>query len=157
MKHQLPHGSGLNNRSISTKTLPPDPLVNSFDELNALWNEAEEEFAAMRLPTKVSVPAGKRHYPDEPGQCGPTGVETYSLGWIKCKGEWRLCWGNQDVPANDNLGEEVWKPIAECPMEKRVELAEHLAALKKMMKEAKEAYLPKVANAIAHLKKALAD
>ena len=106
----------------------------------------------MRLPTKVSTPGKGRSEPDE---VSPIGTVTEFLGWIKCQGQWRLCWGELFEPYN-NWPTEEWKPIAECPMEKRVEMAEHLGALRKAMNEAKVSYLPKVEKAIALLKQALA-
>ena len=151
MSHTLRPSAGLNGRP---KPPPPDALIDAFDELNALWKQAEEEFSAMRLPTPVSVPIFEGDFgPDE----GPSyGTETESLCWMKYQNQWRLCWHLKIVPDHD-FPKEDWKPVAECPMERRVELAEHLSALKKKMNEAKVSYRPKVQKAIALLKQALGE
>jgi len=65
------------------------------------------------------------------------------------------------VPLQDALdGEKAtcqWKPIAESPKERRIELAEHYPKLKAKLKEVRQQLVPQAAAAIASLKQALGD
>jgi hypothetical protein len=127
-----------------------DPLVAHYDELNALWKQAEEELAAMRVPVPVEVMV-------EPGASEDGRLErTEYLSWSKMEKDWRLCFLVKFLDRTDGVTME-WKPVAECPMEKRIELAAHYGKLKAKMNEAREKYIPHVGAAIASLKQALAD
>ena len=134
----------------------PDPVAY-LDELNALWKQAEEELAALRvsIPVEVEIKAEYGAYAGNAKE--PDWHETLYLGWRKLAKDWRLCVG----VLRDHLdGEEPkceWKPIAESPKEHRIELAEHFPKLKAKVKEARQKLVPQAAAAIASLKQALGD
>jgi hypothetical protein len=132
-----------------------DPLVVAYDELNALWNQAETDFAAMRVPITVSNEASKHEYgpPDE----APLGMEETSLEWARHQNQWRICWVKCTNPYDQDSWRCESKPIAECPMDVRVNMARHLRKLRYKMREARKNYLPEVLEAIAKIKEALAD
>jgi hypothetical protein len=79
------------------------------------------------------------------------------LGWRKVVKEWRICVGVLTDHLDGEKPSCQWKPIAESPKERRIELAEHYPNLKAKMKEVREKLIPQAAAAIASLKQALGD
>src|SRR4051812_30004900 len=83
MNRDLPFSS--NGRPSSKKARsepqPPDPLLAAYDELNAAWNAAEEDFAAMRVPVRVLLKVSQTSLgdPDGPVQ----GCKTVYLTWTR--------------------------------------------------------------------------
>jgi hypothetical protein len=146
------------SKSVNAQPTNPDPLVVSCDELNSLWKEAEGELAAMRVWLPVRVEAKKTcsdEYVIKENEPVPAWEDVLFLAWHKSDQGWRICRG---VLHEEVTGEEGWhwKPIAECPMEDRVELASHFDELKAKMIEARQHLIPQVRVAIAALKQSLA-
>jgi hypothetical protein len=132
-----------------------DPLLAAYDELNTAWNEAEADFAAMRVPVRVSHQVSRcgLGHPDGPEES----EQTVSLEWTRHQNQWRICWVKRTQRYGDDWWEEDDKPVAECPMDIRVKMADHLGNLRRKMKEARANYLPQVIDAIAEIRKALTD
>jgi hypothetical protein len=128
-----------------------DPLLTLYDELNAWWNKAEEDFAAMRVPHVVS------HDVSSFIEGGGEVEHVTSLEW-NYENRWRILVSERTyyhIREESEVNSET--PIAECPMDVRVKMASHLRELREKMKKAKEAYIPEVGEAIAQIKQALAD
>jgi hypothetical protein len=133
-----------------------DPLLARYDELNALWNKAEEDFSAMRVPHCVPHEVRRVSYGPPEENCPPHDVVTF-LQWDRYNNQWRILVAHHVY--YDTGGDEAGdvKPVAESPMDVRVKMAAHLGELRRKMKDAREAYIPEVAEAIAQMKQALAD
>lgn len=127
---------------------PIDPLVAHFDELNELWSEAEKELATYRVPHTIYVEVNEHDIP------GGHGTESDALVWIKRGGEWRICWGPSRNPDYEEGSWDI-KPISECSMEERVRAVEAFPLLQSKAREARTAYIPKVAAAVDKLRAAL--
>jgi hypothetical protein len=136
-----------------------DPVAPYLNQLNALWKKAEEELVAMRVSVPVEVEV-KSEYGGvfDPGSGPEPGWhETVKLGWRKVVNDWRICVG---ILKDHFAGEKPtwkWKPIAESPKERRIELAEYYPKLRAKMKEVREKLIPRAAAAIASLKQSLGD
>jgi hypothetical protein len=131
-----------------------DPLIACYEELNSLWKLAEEELAAMRVAVYVEVPLSRSRSGGGSDPDNPEWRETYCLCWCKPDKDWRLCLGTTRGYM-DNQEEWHMRPVAECPMEDRIELAKQFPALKAKMEEARQKMIPLVSDAIAALKNAL--
>jgi len=145
----------ISSKSVNGRPANPDPLISCYDELNGLWKQAEEQLAAMRVsvPVEVEVKTGYGAY--SPNADEPDYRKTEYLGWHKHQKDWRICLGVHQEEMGDGSESWEWKPVAECPMEHRVELAPHFHELKAKMKEARQRLVPQVAAAVASLKEAL--
>lgn len=125
-------------------------LFRRYDELNTLWQQAEEELRRFHVPRDV------RHvyhsYDLDPTQPGYRVCQLY-LGLRKEKGKWRifhgtwLDWGPED-PID-------WTPITECSAEIRVKAAQHLPGLREAVVKSAEDFIPQVDAAIEAMKTAL--
>ena len=153
------HPNRTSSVSANGRPRKPDELLSSYEELNALWKQAEEHLAAMRVsvPVEVEVKAEHGEFVDAGSGPEPTCHLTTYLGWRRLQKDWRLCRGVLRDDFTDHDPVWHWKPLAECPMEDRIELAEHLPELKNRMKKARLELIPKVKAAIAVLTQALDD
>jgi hypothetical protein len=136
-----------------------DPIADYLDQLNALWKQAEEELAVMRVsvPVEVEVKAEYGGVFDAGSGPEPSWHKTVYLGWRKVMKDWRICVGVLTDHLNDEKPACQWKPIAETPKEYRIGLAEHYPKLKAKMKEDRQQLIPQAAAAIASLKQALGE
>jgi hypothetical protein len=154
MNHAFPPSPSANGQPNDR-----DPVAAYLDELNALWKQAEEELAALRvsIPVEIEVKAESGGVFDAGSGPEPSWHDTVYLGWRKLTKDWRICVGI----LTDHLDGEKpmcqWKPIAESPKERRIELSEHYPRLKAKMKEVRQKLVPQAAAAIALLKQALGD
>ncbi len=122
-------------------------LFQKYDELGALWLQAEKLLTARHIPHTISYlyycPSSQQEEEEDPiGK---------SLGVAKIQGKWRICHG--EVRRDD--AETDWTPIADCSAYSRVRLARHLPKLREEIVAASERFVPKVDAAIAFLKKEL--
>jgi hypothetical protein len=153
----LPYGRPPQKKPPIPKQTGPKPnsLVPMFDELNALWNQAEADLAEMRVPFTVSHLVDRSYFGEE--NVTMTGEKRVLLKWTRCQNQWRLCWAEEThFDDHDDFASEE-KPIAECPMEIRVQMTRHFKDLKQKVKKAQADYLPEVSLAIAELKEALGE
>ena len=122
-----------------------ETLFNRYDQLNALWLQAEEQLTQLHIPCSVYYPYDKNHEPD--------GATIYKcLGLQKVKGKWRICHGIYEEWCQP---EPYWTPITECSAESRVEATKHLDGLRKAVVESAERFIPKVDEAINALAETL--
>src|SRR5579872_1290427 len=134
--------------SPSLNGQPPndrDPVATYLDQLNALWKQAEEELAAVRvsIPIEIEIKTGYGAYSDNAVE--PDWHETLYLGWRKVMKDWRICVGTLTNHLDGEKPTCQWKPIAESPKERRIELAEHYPKLKAKVKEARQQLVPQAA------------
>jgi len=125
-------------------------LFERYDQLNALWLEAEKQLSKFHIPCPVCYEYATdeeysgQHYCPVIGHC---------LGLQKVKGQWRICYGTYFYPAPEE--DSGWKPITECSAEVRVSAASHLPRFRERVVESAEEFIPKVDKAITELKEAL--
>lgn len=121
-------------------------LFARYDQLNALWLQAEERLTKHHVPRPVQYIYARysRIVEDDP--------EAVCLGLQKVKGKWRICYG--ECYACSQPGPD-WLPITECSAEIRVAAAEHLSGLEHAAIESAEQFIPKVEMAIQKLTEAL--
>jgi hypothetical protein len=122
-------------------------LFSRYDQLNALWEEAEERL------TRYHVPCPVQHiYHHSRGLQSDDGPECVCLGLQKIKGKWRICYGEY---FSCNQPDAEWQPITECSAEIRVEAARYLPGLENAVVESAEKFIPRVDSAIQALAEAL--
>lgn len=124
-------------------------LFGKYDQLNALWAEAEKRIVQQHIPQTVYY--CHKRLGQGPLHEDPPFLACY-IGLAKIKGEWRICVGSV---WEDHDEEPDWTPITDCSIEVRVELAEHLAALQLAAVESAEKFVPKVDEAISRLSELL--
>lgn len=125
-------------------------LFNRYDQLNALWERAEEELTRLHIPHPIEFVY--RHYEDD--WRDPSGAQiAQCLGIQKIKGKWRICHGTYVMPHEP--GPDDWTPITDCSGDVRIEAARHLLALKQAIVEAAERFIPRADAAIAALAESL--
>jgi hypothetical protein len=144
--HNSPKKLGIDLRSS-------DPLLDAYDALDAAWRKAEKDFAAMQVPVPVAHEISK-WLDQQPFISGP---ETLLLAWTRYQNQWRICYVRRTQPLGNAFWNEETKPITECPMEIRVQLASELRPLREKMVEARSNYYSNVLEAIETLKQELAD
>lgn len=117
-------------------------LFQRYDQLNALWQKAEEQLRKNHIPRAV-------HYDIPIADPNPDDNEWHeSLSLQKIQGEWRICHGGCWDYAPEDL---EWRPIVECSVEIRVEAVRHLPGLRQAAVESAETFIPEVESAIQQL------
>ena len=127
-----------------------ETLFQRYDQLNALWLEAEEQLRKFHIPHGICHVY--EYYEPDPDRSGPDA--NLCLGLQKVKGEWRICHGcyRDDFPPFEV---EDWTPITECSAEIRVRAAQNLPGLREAVVESAEDFIPKVDDAITSLSEEL--
>jgi hypothetical protein len=123
-----------------------ETLFARYDELNALWLEAEEQLTKLHIPQPVCYSYAKY---DEDWRSPNEGWIEECLGLQKVKGKWRICHAAYRPWCEP---EADWTPIIECSAQTRVEAARHLAGLRQAVVESAENFVPKVDDAIESLR-----
>ncbi len=129
-----------------------DELFSRYDQINALWQQAEEQITQFHIPEPVQFTYGSY----EIDYRNPYSEVCECLGVFKIKGKWRICYGSF-MPNETVGGPDEWTPITEASAQIRVEAASHLPGLKKAVVESAEKFVPKVDQAIQALSAALAQ
>jgi hypothetical protein len=124
-------------------------LFSRYDQLNALWEKAEEQLCKNHIPREVLFPFNS--FDMNPGERNAQILQC--LGLQKIKGKWRICY--VEFPDRCECALEWWTPIIECSAEIRVQAAKHLSAFRKYTIEQAEAFVPEVDDAIQQLSSAL--
>ena len=120
-----------------------ETLFGRYDELNALWLQAEEQLTKFHIPCFVYCKYDEYQDPaDQPGF-----MTSKYLLLQKIKGKWRICYGLVD----DWDVDHGWTPITECSAHVRVEAARHLDKLREKVVKSAEDFIPKVDEAIKTL------
>lgn len=134
------------SKSVSQRAaIARKSLHDRYDELNDLWLRAEEQLAKYHIPIEVDCVYRSWDVEGTPWSQGK------SLGMRKLgNSKWRICFAHwhEGYPEEDLS----WIPIVDCPVEIRVEAAEHLNDLREAIVKSSEQFIPKVDAAIAALK-----
>jgi hypothetical protein len=118
-------------------------LFQRYDELNALWIDAEDQINQLHIPVSVSHICYSYGQCDELSEC---------LGLQKVKGKWRIC----HATFHDQFPEdEEWTPIVECSALIRVNFTKYLEGFREKVVRSAEEFIPKVDEAIAMMRKAV--
>lgn len=136
----------LAQRAVDARTA----LFSRYDQLNALFTEAEEELTKHHLPRGVEF--SYRQNFDEQGQ----GM-AYAVGIQKVKGKWRLCHTSYYYPHGYYEGDYEWTPLVEAGAETRVHAAGHVAKLKEKIVEELEKFVSETDAAIKQLRASVAE
>ncbi len=126
-----------------------DELFSRYDQINALWLQAEEQITQFHIPEPVQFTYSS-YLIDERN---PNSEVCECLGVFRVKGKWRICYGS--FLPNQEGGPDEWTPITEAAAQIRVEAASHLPGLKKAVVESAEKFVPRVDKAIQALAVAL--
>ena len=121
-----------------------ETLFGRYDELNALWLQAEEQLTQFHIPRPVYHQFDEYQDPGNP----PGAMTSKYLSLQKVKGKWRICYGLCDDWCDHDYG---WTPITECSAQVRVEAARHLEKLREKVVKSAEDFIPKVDEAIKTL------
>ena len=137
--------STLSERAQSAQ----ESLFGLYDRLNEGIKAAEKRIISYHVPYEVSV-----------GIVGRYTTDHYAIARIK--GEWRLCYGETNVGANDESEEmpSEWRPLIDCSGVVRANAANHakyIANLEAKLVEASETFIPYVEKGIGELGKFLAS
>jgi hypothetical protein len=126
-------------------------LKERYDEIEALWNEAEEDLKRFRSPFAV-----EHCYDSDYDHGNPT---HYSLWWTRYGKGWRIVF--EERIAHSELGSgypdesREWKPVIECPLELRLHLIDKFPRLREKVIEAAESAVPGLEEAISSFRKIL--
>lgn len=118
-------------------------LFARYDQLNSLWQKAEEQFAIFHIPHATYY-----EFPDDPNVCRDPMEGDQALGVEKIGGKWRITYASYP-PGEPQEG--TWRPIVECSAETRVQAVKHLAGLRRTVVESAEAFIARVDAAIDSL------
>ena len=121
-------------------------LSGRYDELEALWEEAEKDLKRFRVPHEV-------HHRYKQFVETRNGLSwDYFLGFLRYGKDWRIC----HCVFCDRCDDEFeWKPVVECTVDVRLETVPHFAELRKKVVEAAEKFVPKLEKAIASFRETL--
>ncbi len=126
-------------------------LFSRYDQLNSLWEKAEQQLCKNHIPRAVLFHFGS--YDINPGERDVTQM-LQCLGLQKIKGKWRISY--VEFPDwCEECQSDWWTPIIDCSAEIRVQAAKHLSAFRKYAIESAEAFVPEVDDAIQQLSSAL--
>lgn len=120
-------------------------LTGRYDEIEALWNEAEEDLKRFRVP----YPVVDWYATDDLTQPNIS----YGLGFVRYGKGWRICHG--DYYEGCYPDEPDWKPIIECPLDIRIKMIARFETLRKKVIDAAENAVPRLDKAIASFRKIL--
>jgi hypothetical protein len=130
-------------------------LAGRYDQLDALWQHAEEDLKRFRLHTVVATTPFKR-FPlfDTPDGSGPS--EYHFLGFLRCGKSWRICYGiSQDSPNGYEDEQPRWTPISDCSVDVRIETIPVFEELRRKVVETAEQSVPKLDRALENFRRIL--
>jgi len=125
-------------------------LFARYDQLNALWEKAEERLTRYHVP--IPVQSTLIYYDEQYNPDPDTGALCFCLGLQKIKGKWRICYGEYYSMQQHDAD---WRPITECSAEIRVDAVRQLPRLEMAVVESAEKFIPSVDSAIQALTEAL--
>jgi hypothetical protein len=164
------NGDGKNraptSRIASGAKKPPTPadahesqiiaaLAGRYDQLDALWQHAEEDLKRFRLHSVVATAPFKSFplFDNDHDGSGPR--EYHFLGFLRCGKSWRICYGvSQDMPSGVE-DEPHWTPISDCSVDQRIETIPVFEELRKKVVETAEQSVPKLDTALQNFRRIL--
>jgi hypothetical protein len=130
-------------------------LAGRYDQLDALWQHAEEDLKRFRLHSVVATAPFKSFplFADDFEGKGPH--ECHFLGFLRCGKGWRICYGvSHDTPSGVE-DETHWTPISDCSVDVRIETIPVFEELRKKVVETAEQSVPKLDTALANFRRIL--
>ena len=127
-----------------------DSLTGRYDELEALWKEAEKDLKQFRIPSPVM------HLLYSDYECCPS--RNFFLAWTRYGKEWRICHVQQYAisEVDDQREDECdTTPIIDCPVETRLHMISQFENLRRKVIEEAEKVVPRLDEAIANFRKIL--
>jgi hypothetical protein len=126
-------------------------ITGRYDQIELLWNEAEEDLKRFRVPHSVDYV-----YDEEDYQGGNICPRAYFLGWMRYGKGWRICCGYRaEHLDNDRYYELDYKPVTECTLDTRVAMMHHYKALREKVVATAEGAVPQLDEAIANFRQIL--
>lgn len=163
--HHSQNGDGK-NCALTNRFTSPTPaeeredqiiaaLAGRYDQLDGLWQHAEEDLRRFRLHTPVMTAPFKSNplFASDYDERGPRAY--YMLGFLRCGKHWRICYGVQHDPVNGPDEEPHWTPISDCSVEMRIEAIPVFEELRKKVVETAEQTVPKLDKALANFRQIL--
>jgi hypothetical protein len=147
------------NRIAAVATKPATPadehenqiiaaLAGRYNQLDALWQHAEEDLKRFRLHSVVATAPFKSFPLLENDFDGKGPHEYHFLGFLRCGKSWRICYGvSQHMPSGDE-DEPHWTPISDCSVDVRIEAIPVFEELRKKVVETAEQSVPKLDTAL---------
>jgi hypothetical protein len=125
-------------------------LKGRYDEIEALWKQAEEDLKRFRIPHAVQhcyFSDYEHGYP-----------EHHVLWWIRYGKAWRIVHEIRTAYSefDDKRPDECeWKPITECPLDLRLAMIAEFKNLRQKVVEAADQAVPTLDEAISSFRKIL--
>src|SRR5207248_3174216 len=126
-----------------------EALTGRYDEVEALWNEAEQDLKRFRVPHAV-----EHCYRSDYDNGVPT---HYLLGWMRYGKDWRICRGVRLAYSEfeERPDEDDWTPVVDSSLEARLSLMDEFERLRSKVVEEAEKAIPKLDDAIAKFRRIL--
>jgi hypothetical protein len=153
-------------RGKSRESMPRDVMLEDessiihalnerYERLNALWRKAEAELRRFPVPSTVRILLRSFSDPEDP-EAEMRGFQVHEfMAWHRCESEWRICFGTRDDRIPDHLDSFGWKPVTDCSLSVRNELAPLFGKLKSEVVAAAKATIPKLDSSISTLESQL--
>jgi hypothetical protein len=135
----------LDQRAQNVRT----QLFDRYDQLNALWQKAEERLTKNHIPRPVEHIYSEFDLVEGDPNAG---IGWHCLGLQKIKGKWRICHGTY---CYSQSGPDDWTPIVDCAAPIRVRTTKYLLDLEEAAMKSAETFVPVVDEAIKTLAKVL--
>jgi hypothetical protein len=127
-------------------------LASRYEQLDALWQTAEEDLKQFRLHTVVAT----RPFRTIPLCEDVTGASEYHrLGFLRLGKGWRICYGVDADAPNGQTEETRWTPISDCSVDLRIEAMPVFEELRQKVVETAEQSVPKLDTALANFRRIL--
>jgi hypothetical protein len=152
--HARPHKNRISHTGSQEPAHPDDALPMAlrrrYDEIETLWEEAEEDLKRFRIPHTVEY----LYSTDDRGHP----VYHFFLGFLKYGKQWRICHGfcqDHGFPAGDLPEERNWTPLIECPLDLRLRMMDEFENLHKKVIEVAEKLVPELDERISSFRRIL--
>lgn len=130
-------------------------LAGRYDQLDALWQQAEEDLKRFRLHTVVATAPFKSFPLLEDDIEGKGPHEYHFLGFLRCGKSWRICYGVSQDSQNGVPDEPHWTPISDCSVDLRIETIPQFEELRKKVVETARQSVPKLDTALESFRRIL--
>jgi hypothetical protein len=122
-----------------------EELAARYDALSLAYQEIEKQLRELKPVHGEWIEFNRQLHPN-------VGEHWELVGFTKYNDTWRLCYGVDDMLNEEKgTGFDI-KVLSECPVDVRVRVAPHIQTLFLAIVKAKQDYIPKVDEAIQHLK-----
>ena len=149
-----PSGNRISSTDAQTPAQPAnreqqiiEALKGRYDEIEALWNKAEEDLKRFRIPHAV-----EHCYFSDYDHSYPI---HHALWWTRYGKEWRICHEQRTAysEVDDKHPDECdCKPITECSLNLRLAMISEFENLRRKVIEAAEKAVPTLDEAISNFR-----